>query len=637
MKNTVYTVITVLLLLATAQFAAVGVETETVITNETDVTAYVTWTRWQSRAWKVTLGRLAVYPGATTTLHSYDHRMEGRSWVSFRITDADDREIFALPKTDLPSESHLYHPSDNHQIQQFYRSGKSTRGNTFTAGTPYGYTEKQRKGAVRRIVGWDKTTNSFSRKKLQTDDEWRAEVKLGTFLAYKPPSTRIIEPPPEENRYSRYEKPIRLTLKRKDGIVLIKGLSIPYGQSLPNKGGNAFIPLQQPTDETCGPTSLEMVLHYYGKWVTMGEIFDKGGIHTVYFGTTPSEMKQALNKLGVPARYHDEDTSGYSSFPLAHLRTYVSQNRPPCILIRVPEGYHWVVVVGYNTKTNEFLLADPGPRNPDGSGEFWWVSQDNLKNAWNFERDLEGGRTSFSRGFNYGFDLDWIDLATLAVDPYTAIVPDDAPTREFPGMWSEMKSFRMTGTGRVFGITRGWEKTIEFNNKFDLYKATSIEDLLSTGDAELNGHDPVGTKSVNLWGRIEDGLTFRGKMHVIVRTYRTEESPAAPAQTVSTRLSASPAETSLLPNYPNPFNPETWIPYQLAKPAEVNVSIYSADGKLVRTLELGQMPAGAYADKDRAAYWDGQNEQGEPVASGVYFYTLTAGEFSATRKMVIRK
>ena len=98
-----------------------------------------------------------------------------------------------------------------------------------------------------------------------------------------------------------------------------------------------------------------------------------------------------------------------------------------------------------------------------------------------------------------------------------------------------------------------------------------------------------------------------------------------------------PKETVLLANYPNPFNPETWIPYQLAKPAEVNVRIYSADGKLVRTLELGQVPAGAYSDKGRAAYWDGQNEQGEPVASGVYFYTLTAGEFKATRKMVIRK
>ena len=99
----------------------------------------------------------------------------------------------------------------------------------------------------------------------------------------------------------------------------------------------------------------------------------------------------------------------------------------------------------------------------------------------------------------------------------------------------------------------------------------------------------------------------------------------------------TPKETELLPNYPNPFNPETWIPYQLAKPAEVNIAIYAADGKLVRTLELGHQPVGIYESRSRAAYWDGKNALGEPVASGLYFYTLTAGEFTATRKMLIRK
>ena len=99
----------------------------------------------------------------------------------------------------------------------------------------------------------------------------------------------------------------------------------------------------------------------------------------------------------------------------------------------------------------------------------------------------------------------------------------------------------------------------------------------------------------------------------------------------------TPKETALLPNYPNPFNPETWIPYQLAKPADVTVSIYSSDGKLVRALNLGHQPVGVYYHRSRAAYWDGKNELAEPVASGVYFYTLTAGEFTATRKMLISK
>ncbi len=98
-----------------------------------------------------------------------------------------------------------------------------------------------------------------------------------------------------------------------------------------------------------------------------------------------------------------------------------------------------------------------------------------------------------------------------------------------------------------------------------------------------------------------------------------------------------PKETSLLPNYPNPFNPETWIPYQLAQNAEVTLTIYAVDGKVVRTLALGQQSAGMYHSKSRAAYWDGRNAVGEPVASGVYFYTLEAGDFTATRKMLIRK
>ena len=99
----------------------------------------------------------------------------------------------------------------------------------------------------------------------------------------------------------------------------------------------------------------------------------------------------------------------------------------------------------------------------------------------------------------------------------------------------------------------------------------------------------------------------------------------------------TPETTALFANYPNPFNPETWIPYQLAKPADVTVTIYASDGNVVRTLALGHQAAGMYKHRSQAAYWDGKNELGESVASGLYFYTLTAGEFTATRKMLILK
>ncbi|MYE88971.1 T9SS type A sorting domain-containing protein, partial [Candidatus Poribacteria bacterium] len=98
-----------------------------------------------------------------------------------------------------------------------------------------------------------------------------------------------------------------------------------------------------------------------------------------------------------------------------------------------------------------------------------------------------------------------------------------------------------------------------------------------------------------------------------------------------------PKETALHRNYPNPFNPETWIPYQLAAPAEVGLTIYDMNGGLVRHIALGHQTAGMYRSRSRAVYWDGRNQFGGSVASGLYFYTLTAGDFTATRRLVILK
>ncbi|MDE0297677.1 MAG: leucine-rich repeat domain-containing protein [Candidatus Poribacteria bacterium] len=102
-------------------------------------------------------------------------------------------------------------------------------------------------------------------------------------------------------------------------------------------------------------------------------------------------------------------------------------------------------------------------------------------------------------------------------------------------------------------------------------------------------------------------------------------------------VALAPKETALLPNYPNPFNPETWIPYQLSEDANVTLTIYDAKGVVLRRLELGHRLAGYYADRGRAAYWNGCNDFGEKVASGVYFYHQPAGNYSAVRKMLISK
>jgi len=106
-------------------------------------------------------------------------------------------------------------------------------------------------------------------------------------------------------------------------------------------------------------------------------------------------------------------------------------------------------------------------------------------------------------------------------------------------------------------------------------------------------------------------------------------------------LNILPTETKLLPNYPNPFNPETWLPYTLTEEAPVTIEIYNVSGQLVRRLNLGTKDRGNYVSKDKAAYWDGRTGNGECVASGVYFYTLKipsqSGDFAETRKMVMLK
>ncbi|HID30833.1 MAG TPA: T9SS type A sorting domain-containing protein, partial [Desulfobacterales bacterium] len=94
-------------------------------------------------------------------------------------------------------------------------------------------------------------------------------------------------------------------------------------------------------------------------------------------------------------------------------------------------------------------------------------------------------------------------------------------------------------------------------------------------------------------------------------------------------------KTALLPNFPNPLNPETWIPYQLGEATHVRIKIYNLSGRLVRTLDLGNQPAGSYLNRQKAVYWDGRNDLGEPVSSGVYFYVLVTGDFRTTRRMSV--
>ncbi|MDE0554147.1 MAG: T9SS type A sorting domain-containing protein, partial [Candidatus Poribacteria bacterium] len=132
------------------------------------------------------------------------------------------------------------------------------------------------------------------------------------------------------------------------------------------------------------------------------------------------------------------------------------------------------------------------------------------------------------------------------------------------------------------------------------------------------------------------GLISPGDL-AIDTTERVLTETVVEAAQMAPKAMALPNETQLLLNYPNPFNPETWIPYHLATRTNVKVSIYDSQGTLVRVLPLGPQPAGSYTSRSRAAHWDGRNALGERVASGIYFYQLQTDEISPLRKMVVLK
>ena len=194
------------------------------------------------------------------------------------------------------------------------------------------------------------------------------------------------------------------------------------------------------------------------------------------------------------------------------------------------------------------------------------------------------GGASLPRPSDSGFRVTVKNLSTGRVD--TAMTDDDGASYRF--------TFVDTETGR----------------------AAQVGDIL-----ELSAHsaDPlIGVHPVRHTVTVED-----------VKRSRIEL-----AELVAYEI---PAKTELLLNYPNPFNPETWIPYRLAKDAFVTVTIYDPRGRVVRQLNVGHQLAAVYESRSEAIYWDGRTEFGERVASGIYFYTLTAGDYSATRKMIILK
>ena len=443
--------------------------------------------------------------------------------------------------------------------------------------------------------------------------------------------------------------------KHYDGnqTVLIKGLELAGfsefmhnpTQFLPPKNGKHFEIYEQ-VGTTCGQYACMMLLNYYGVNVSKDTFDDVADIVHTWWGTTPSEIMQGLELLPVGVDHYKGSTENYPRYQ--SLRDKISESRPPIIVIRLSEiGYHHVVVVGYDTKTDKFLIADP-------NGFFLWVDYWEWTNTGYITK--ESGKEIWHPPLNDAWRLDyqkedlenWMDVWVIPdmqwagqlfgdhLAPYRMFVPKKAPP--YHHLASETHLIYETGPVNYNALSiqwHDWKWEQTFSGKV---VATSWSGEFRQADVRETRRE--GNKVI-ISGRIADGIPldsnfpgvpFYGSVDMVLTVYY-ESTAAAP----SMLFSARPIETSLLPNYPNPFNPETWIPYHLAKPAGVVLTIYSVDGKVVRRLDLGHKAAGIYQNRSRAAHWDGKNNVGERVASGIYFYTLTTGDFSTTRKMLIRK
>ena len=197
--------------------------------------------------------------------------------------------------------------------------------------------------------------------------------------------------------------------------------------------------------------------------------------------------------------------------------------------------------------------------------------------------------------------------------------------RQTSGVWALVLHARLEGLDgislRVRNQRTGEVDVIEEGKSHAVWADMNRQTVASVGDALI--------------------IEIRGASGELIRTLHheldAEDLRRAFTELRLTREDMIPRNTALLPNYPNPFNPDTWMPYQLAIDTHAAIRIFTPSGNLVRNLELGFQNAGFYVGKSRAAYWEGRNNNGEPVTSGIYIYQLITTESTTTRKMVILK
>ena len=201
----------------------------------------------------------------------------------------------------------------------------------------------------------------------------------------------------------------------------------------------------------------------------------------------------------------------------------------------------------------------------------------------------------------------------------------------------QLSSFTATSEGGA--VTLFWRTESEVDNLgFDIYRSDSKDGpFVKVNTLRIPG---AGTSGAPHEYEYVDKFVGEGQRYF----YYIEDIDFSGIRTKShvievlvAKKEVLPKQFALLQNFPNPFNPDTWIPYELPRDADVQIRIYDVSGRLVRKLDLKHKEAGYYITKEDAAYWDGRNDNGDLVASGVYFYRIQAGDFRAPKKMVVTK
>jgi len=253
------------------------------------------------------------------------------------------------------------------------------------------------------------------------------------------------------------------------------------------------------------------------------------------------------------------------------------------------------------------IYQAPTPINPEGPGD---LAPNKDMTAWEVTLSLQSPTGSDSVTASVGKYTRTVELDQIK-SPGTPLSPYIAFTKEDQGAASMLSS-----------DVRGINDELTWSVKATASSEVSLDwSLVNVPDDYVLSIEDQAGKVVNL---SQDSAIHLG---VGVHDFILKAEKKA----------LIPKTTKLLTNYPNPFNPETWIPYELSKDTDVAIKIYSSSGQLVRSLELGHKMAGFYSSKDKAAHWDGKNEVGEQVSSGIYFYNIQAGDYKDIRKMVIMK